>query len=85
MRAILYPKKYATETKVIDVGKVTTRNISDRAENERLFINISSCGISGVICHNVNKSSKALGGFVTFCYQLCKRNSNFFLQIAIKY
>ena len=35
---------------------------------------ISSCGISGVICNSVNNSSKAMGGFLTFCYALCKGN-----------
>lgn len=35
---------------------------------ERLFLNISGVGIGGAVCQVVNSSSKALGGFATFCY-----------------
>eukprot|EP01094_Clydonella_sp_ATCC50884_P022254 TRINITY_DN5075_c0_g1_i1.p1 TRINITY_DN5075_c0_g1~~TRINITY_DN5075_c0_g1_i1.p1 ORF type:complete len:485 (-),score=156.65 TRINITY_DN5075_c0_g1_i1:627-1988(-) len=46
----------------------------DAGEGERLrryFLNISSLGIGGTICHKVNTSSKAMGGFVSFFYQTC--------------
>ena len=39
---------------------------------ERFFLNISGCGIGGAVCHAVNSSSKAFGGFTTFCYATVK-------------
>jgi YegS/Rv2252/BmrU family lipid kinase len=52
-------------SKAVDVGKV---GYTDHAGNhaERLFINITSFGIGGLVDKKVNESSKALGGRLAF-------------------
>lgn len=49
----------------VDLGIVKYVNHYQRRE-ERLFINIAGCGVEGEIVHRVNRSSKALGGFLSF-------------------
>lgn len=49
----------------IDLGRCTYR-ADDGSTGQRWFLNIASCGISGLVCRNANASSKRLGGTVTF-------------------
>jgi YegS/Rv2252/BmrU family lipid kinase len=49
----------------LDIGEVTYTNFSGQEES-RHFINIASMGISGEVDRIVNRSSKRLGGFVSF-------------------
>ena len=72
---VLHPVKYNAEPQITDVAEVEATSLDPNCEdkNKRFFINSSSCGISGAICNGANNSSKALGGFVTFFYQTCKR------------
>jgi YegS/Rv2252/BmrU family lipid kinase len=49
----------------LDVGEVTYTNFSGQEET-RHFINIASMGISGEVDRIVNRSSKRLGGFLSF-------------------
>lgn len=48
-----------------DVGRVRYLAHSGKPEM-RHFINVASCGVSGVIVDEANHSSKALGGFLSF-------------------
>lgn len=51
--------------RAIDVGHVTyTRG--DGSAGERVFLNIASFGSGGEVVDRVNRSSKRLGGFLTF-------------------
>jgi YegS/Rv2252/BmrU family lipid kinase len=52
-------------TRDIDVGRVRFVGHDGSAE-ERYFINVCSFGISGVVDEAVNKTSKALGGKISF-------------------
>jgi len=67
--------EHSDETTSIDESAVPERggDIAEGEPNSRFYINISSCGISGAICHGVNNSSKALGGFVTFLFHTAMR------------
>jgi diacylglycerol kinase (ATP) len=49
----------------IDAGRVRYRR-DDGVEESRLFLNIGSVGISGLVCRIVNASSKPLGGKVAY-------------------
>ncbi|NOY26591.1 MAG: YegS/Rv2252/BmrU family lipid kinase [Oligoflexia bacterium] len=49
----------------VDVGRCTYTD-DDGASAQRWFINIASCGISGLVCRIANASSKRLGGKATF-------------------
>jgi YegS/Rv2252/BmrU family lipid kinase len=53
------------EVRPIDVGRIRFRG-HDGAEGLRHFINVASVGISGSIADQVNRSSKRLGGYLTF-------------------
>ena len=48
-----------------DVGRLTFVN-HEGEPDQRYFINIASCGISGLVDKMVNESSKVLGGKLTF-------------------
>lgn len=52
-------------TRAIDVGRLDYTS-SDGGEATRLFINIASFGMSGVVDELVNESSKRLGGRLSF-------------------
>ncbi|HET6613388.1 MAG TPA: diacylglycerol kinase family protein, partial [Kofleriaceae bacterium] len=55
----------ADRVRTIDVGHIRfTRD--DGTEGERIFINIASCGMSGVVDAYVNESKKRLGGTLSF-------------------
>jgi diacylglycerol kinase (ATP) len=49
----------------IDLGRVEFTGL-DGAPTVRHFCNVVSCGITAVIARNVNLSTKALGGFLSF-------------------
>lgn len=49
----------------IDLGRCTYQ-ADDGSTGHRWFLNIASCGISGLVCRHANASSKRLGGTVTF-------------------
>lgn len=49
----------------IDLG-LCRYTADDGHPGERWFLNIASCGISGLVCRHVNASSKRLGGTLTF-------------------
>ncbi len=49
----------------IDLGLTRYRSDSG-AQQERYFLNIASCGVSGLICRLVEKSGKRFGGGVAF-------------------
>lgn len=55
------------ETKLTDVGKMTFRG-HDGKDADRYFINVASFGVGGEVDELVNKSSKALGGKVSFLW-----------------
>ncbi|MBP6841142.1 MAG: diacylglycerol kinase family lipid kinase [Kofleriaceae bacterium] len=55
----------AGHTRVIDVGRLTYTTPAG-AEATRMFVNICSFGISGLVDQLVNQSSKKLGGRVSF-------------------
>lgn len=48
----------------LDVGRACF--ISDGREVERYFLNIAEAGLGGAVVDRVNRTSKALGGFVSF-------------------
>jgi len=50
---------------IIDVGHVHFR-ADDGSSRSRYFLNIASCGISGLVCRLVEQSGKRLGGRVAF-------------------
>ncbi len=58
-----YLKK--ARTKTIDCGKASYINQKGQKE-ERYFINILSFGISGLVVHIVNNSTKVFGGRISF-------------------
>ena len=41
-------------------------------KKSRYFINISSCGLGGIVASETNESTKMFGGFLTFLGQTCK-------------
>ena len=49
----------------IDLGRCTYTG-DDGRPGQRWFVNIASCGISGLVCRIANASSKRLGGKATF-------------------
>jgi YegS/Rv2252/BmrU family lipid kinase len=49
----------------VDVGRITFMG-HDGRERERYFINVASFGVSGVVVDEVNHTSKALGGAISF-------------------
>lgn len=55
----------AAEDHAIDVGSVRYVD-DDGREGHRWFLNIASCGVSGLVCRLVNESGKKLGGKATF-------------------
>ncbi len=55
----------AHETKVIDIGHLTYQSHQGRRE-QRYFANICSFGVSGLVDKEVNRTTKALGGKVSF-------------------
>ncbi len=50
----------------VDVGKIEYTDRSGDAMSTRYFINIAGCGASGEVVDRVNRSSKRLGGFMSF-------------------
>lgn len=54
-----------TETPRIDIARVRYRG-EDGVDESRLFLNIGSVGIAGLVCRYVNASSKPLGGKVAY-------------------
>jgi len=55
----------ARQTRLIDVGHLELTG-RDGAPQTRIFINISSFGVSGLVDEYVNKTSKRLGGRLSF-------------------
>jgi YegS/Rv2252/BmrU family lipid kinase len=55
----------AGESRLVDVGKVTYR-AHDGGQASRFFINVASCGVSGLVDRYVNRSTKRLGGKISF-------------------
>lgn len=55
----------ARSIRAIDLGKVSFVGF-DGAPRQRYFVNVADLGFSGEVAERVNKSSKALGGFMTF-------------------
>lgn len=53
------------ETPRIDVARVRYRR-DDGVDESRVFLNIGSVGISGLVCRYVNASSKPLGGKIAY-------------------
>lgn len=53
------------KTRQIDVGHLTFTH-HDKKPGQRYFINIASCGLSGLVDKYANQSSKVLGGKVSF-------------------
>lgn len=51
----------------VDVGKITFSN-SDGDKVLRYFINVAGLGLDGDTCDRVNRTSKALGGFISFLW-----------------
>ncbi len=77
----------AAQPREIDLGRVTYVNEQGQPE-DRLFINISSFGLSGSIARRVNQAtqSKKLGGRFSFMWNsavgtICHRNRPVHLQI----
>ncbi len=64
------------ETKRIDLGRLdyTTR---DGGRGQRIFVNITSFGISGEIDEEVNRASKRLGGRLSFMLATAKVSFRF--------
>ncbi len=50
----------------VDVGEIVYTDRSGDAVSRRHFINIAGCGASGEVVDRVNRSSKRLGGFLSF-------------------
>jgi YegS/Rv2252/BmrU family lipid kinase len=55
----------------MDVGKVTYRTPQGTSES-RYYINSSSFGLSGEVAENTNRSSKSLGGLISFASSTLK-------------
>jgi diacylglycerol kinase (ATP) len=53
--------------KMIDLGEMTFQDHSGK-DAHRYFINIASFGVGGEVDERVNKTSKALGGKISFLY-----------------
>lgn len=53
-------------TAMIDVGRVTYRDITTGEMVSRLFANVADTGIGAEAAARINASSKALGGFVSY-------------------
>jgi len=49
----------------IDIGRATFIDRSGR-QAQRLFVNVGDVGFSGAVVERVNRSSKALGGFLSY-------------------
>ncbi|MFL5965731.1 MAG: diacylglycerol/lipid kinase family protein [Gaiellaceae bacterium] len=72
--------------RVIDVGRVAYRQW-DGTPGERHFANVASAGMSGAVAQRANRTSKALGGRVTFFYALTReflvwRNGDVTVEVA---
>ncbi len=65
------------KTEKIDMGHLQYTSRENESQQERYFVNIASFGISGEVDEAVNKSSKRLGGRVTFLLTSAK--------VALKY
>ncbi|MDC0708866.1 diacylglycerol kinase family lipid kinase [Stigmatella sp. ncwal1] len=59
------------QTEPFDVGLIEYVNHEGKPE-QRYFANIASFGVSAVVAHEVNKSSKALGGNLSFVWGTVK-------------
>ncbi len=59
------------DTRPLDVGKATFLG-HDGVSQTRYFVNVLSFGISGLVDENVNATSKALGGRLSFAYATLK-------------
>ncbi len=55
----------AEHVRRVDMGELTFRNHQGDVQ-ERPFVNVASMGLSGLVVHYVNRSSKALGGRWSF-------------------
>jgi YegS/Rv2252/BmrU family lipid kinase len=55
----------------VDAGRVTYRDEAG-GEASRVFVNVSSAGMSGAVARRANSMSKALGGRATFYYALVR-------------
>lgn len=75
IKTLLIPKEPAeavkqlarSEPRAVDAGKVTF--INEKGERQtRYFINVAGLGLDGDTVARVNRSSKALGGFVSFLW-----------------
>jgi len=55
----------ADSVRPLDVGRVEFRDARGE-RTQRYFVNICSFGVSGQVDHEVNRSSKALGGKISF-------------------
>jgi len=53
------------KVRVCDVGKVSCMDF-DGITHQRYFVNVADLGFGAEVAERVNKSSKALGGFLTF-------------------
>lgn len=62
--------------KPIDVGRIQFEG-NDGEPRDRVFANIASFGISGLVDRYVNESSKVLGGTVSFLLASAKAGMNF--------
>lgn len=60
----------------LDVGRMRYTT-ADGGEGMRHFLNIASFGISGLVDHKVNQTSKALGGTATFALGLARALAEF--------
>jgi diacylglycerol kinase (ATP) len=49
----------------VDVGRLTYTTV-DGGQGSRLFVNVASCGVSGLVDRYANRGSKRLGGKVSF-------------------
>ena len=56
----------------VDVGKVTYRR-PDGGEGVRYFINEAEIGMGAAVCEAVNRSSKGLGGSLSFLRAILRR------------
>ena len=53
-------------TALMDVGRVTYQDAETRETTSRLFANVADTGLGAEAAERINRSSKALGGFVSF-------------------
>ncbi|MHB8508489.1 MAG: diacylglycerol/lipid kinase family protein [Candidatus Dormibacteria bacterium] len=57
----------ACRTRAVDVGHIAMTGL-DGIPAERWFVNIADAGIGGVVVERVNRTSKMLGGRISFLY-----------------